>query len=147
MVPWNSVPEVSVVICSSPWIYQLPPPLFLLHTFKVAPSSPLSLFSALRSEGCVFILSSSKFGTAAIASRSRATTGLGMGMVWAVATQSCSTVPVLDFTALQAPVTQHRATLHWPSGAAPHLAGLLHSNSMVGKCSCSTGAWLSLEVL
>lgn len=60
-----------------PWIYQLLPPLFLLHAFKVVPSSLLPSFPALRSESCDFVLSSSKL---AIASSSRATTEPGHGL-------------------------------------------------------------------
>lgn len=59
----------------SSWIYQLLPPLFLFCTRLLL----LPLFPALRSEGCGFILSSSKFGTAGIASSCTATTEPGHG--------------------------------------------------------------------
>lgn len=137
MVPRNSAAtEVPPVTCSLPGIYLLLLPLFLLHAFSIAPSSLFPSFPVLWSEGCGFVLSSSRFEIAVPASSSRTTTGAGHGL-------GCSTVPVLVF--------QHHGLSHTAQSSCSDVQELAHAwqdlGSVVGKSSCSTRAWPSLEVL
>lgn len=80
MVFWTSVTVLLVVTCFSPMDLPGSSSSFLPSpTLSIAPCSPIPPFPDLRWESWSFILSYSKFGTAAFASSSRATAEPGHG--------------------------------------------------------------------
>lgn len=113
MVPLKQCCFREVPASSALWpgVYQLMPPLFLLHTFNIAPSSLLPSSPAQRSEGCGFVFFSSIFEIAAPASSSRTTTENGHGLgCCCPELLHCSCV---GLSSTMGSLTQHRAPRSW----------------------------------